>query len=104
MEPAWEKRPDGVMVPKPNMYGAVHGKRSTYVYRRCRCHPCRAADFIYRASNPRKPRDPKKMKAKDHGTISGYIHWHCKCPKCREAIRLYRKAHKDRKRLEGQGT
>jgi hypothetical protein len=104
IEPIWEKRSDGVRVPKPNMYGAVHGTRSTYVYRGCRCDPCRAADFIYHAGHPRKPKSPEQMKRKQHGTVTGYIHWHCRCEKCTEAIRLYRKAHRERVRLEGDRT
>lgn len=88
--PIWIKR-NGVMVAIPNTYGAVHGKRGTYVYRRCRCDACREAERVYQASRPKKERTPADLKAKQHGTVNAYIHYGCKCRPCKDAIAAYRR-------------
>jgi hypothetical protein len=58
-----------------------HGTRTAYVYHRCRCDLCRAANTAYyrewqAAAAPTYIR---------HGMESSYKNYGCRCDRCREA-------------------
>lgn len=104
IDPVW-KQSGGVWRAVPNTFGAVHGKRSTYIYRGCRCEPCCKADQEYRdwyrkERRPQLKRTPDDMKRNQHGTSNGYIHYNCRCRPCTDAVVAYRKAHADKRKKE----
>ena len=83
------------------MSGIEHGKRQTYVYYKCRCDECRAAnrEYLrqYRAANREairasQARYTTKLKGSEHiphGTRYGYSDFGCRCDECRAANAAY---------------
>lgn len=95
---------NGVRVAVPNTYGAVHGRRSTYTYRQCRCELCSEAERAYqRERNARRVRDPSRAPVWAHGTMRGYNTYGCRESCCRAAAAAYHRARRARVNARKRG-
>lgn len=88
---------NGVRVAVPNTYGAVHGRRSTYTYRQCRCELCSEAERVYqRERNERRKLVQRAVPVWAHGSMRGYNTWRCRESCCRAAAAAYHRARRAR--------
>jgi rubredoxin len=62
---------------------ASHGTRYAYLYDRCRCPDCTAANTAYQAQRTRTRQLLLAEGAEvTHGTRATYTNWGCRCPAC----------------------
>lgn len=65
-----------------------HGSRTTYIHKKCRCGPCRAANAEYqRGAIIRRSKVRPLPLSVRHGSLYTYINWACRCPHCTAANR-----------------